>query len=70
MFVCVHKCRYNKREEAQEAISALHNIIPQGGSQPLQVRVAEEHGKAKAALYLPAYSQFVHNRGRLRNRPY
>uniref|UniRef100_A0A336LN38 CSON012287 protein n=1 Tax=Culicoides sonorensis TaxID=179676 RepID=A0A336LN38_CULSO len=62
--------RYNKREEAQEAISALHNVIPQGGNQPLQVRIAEEHGRAKAALYLPAYNQGVHNRGRFRKRPY
>uniref|UniRef100_U5EQ96 Putative sex-lethal family splicing factor n=1 Tax=Corethrella appendiculata TaxID=1370023 RepID=U5EQ96_9DIPT len=53
--------RYNKREEAQEAISALNNVIPQGGNQPLTVRVAEEHGRAKAALYLPAYNSFVHN---------
>lgn len=64
--------RYNKREEAQEAISALNNVIPQGGNQPLIVRVAEEHGRAKAALYLPAYNSFVQNRGRMRirNHPY
>lgn len=40
--------RFNKREEAQEAIAALNNVIPEGGSQPLTVRVAEEHGKSKA----------------------
>lgn len=68
--------RYNKREEAQEAISALNNVIPQGGNQPLTVRIAEEHGRAKAALFLnchlPAYNSFVHNRGRvrIRNQPY
>ncbi|XP_032594484.1 protein sex-lethal isoform X4 [Drosophila grimshawi] len=44
--------RYNKREEAQEAISALNNVIPEGGSQPLSVRLAEEHGKAKAAHFM------------------
>lgn len=43
--------RYNKREEAQEAISALNNVIPEGGSQPLTVRIAEEHGKAKANIF-------------------
>lgn len=43
---------YNKREEAQEAISALNNVIPEGGSQPLSVRLAEEHGKAKAAHFM------------------
>ncbi|CAO1380259.1 unnamed protein product [Diamesa hyperborea] len=60
--------RYNKREEAQEAIASLNNVIPQGGNQPLIVRVAEEHGRAKAALYLPSYNSFVQNRGRLRIR--
>lgn len=40
--------RFNKREEAQEAIAALNNVIPEGSNQPLTVRVAEEHGKQKA----------------------
>lgn len=61
-------CRYTKREEAQEAIASLNNVIPQGGNQPLIVRVAEEHGRAKAALYLPQYNSFVQNRGRMRVR--
>jgi hypothetical protein len=66
---CLSLHRYNKREEAAEAISALNNVIPQGGNQPLQIRIAEEHGRAKAALYLPTYNTFVHNnRGRLRTR--
>lgn len=43
--------RYNKREEAQEAISALNNVIPEGGSQPMTVRIAEEHGKQKANVF-------------------
>lgn len=59
--------RYNKREEAQEAISALNNVIPEGGNQPLTVRVAEEHGKTKAHIYLPgvnnAYNSVI-QRGR------
>ncbi|XP_055857593.1 sex-lethal homolog isoform X2 [Episyrphus balteatus] len=46
--------RFNKREEAQEAISALNNVIPEGGSQPLSVRIAEEHGKAKAHSFMTA----------------
>ncbi|KAL5275323.1 Sxl family protein [Megaselia abdita] len=45
--------RFNKREEAQEAISALNNVIPEGGTQPLTVRVAEEHGKSKGHVYMP-----------------
>uniref|UniRef100_A0A1L8DHB3 Putative rna-binding protein elav/hu rrm superfamily n=1 Tax=Nyssomyia neivai TaxID=330878 RepID=A0A1L8DHB3_9DIPT len=59
--------RFNKREEAQEAISALNNVIPQGGNQPLTVRVAEEHGKAKGSQYLPTYNSVMH-RGRQRMR--
>lgn len=48
--LCEH-FRFCKREEAQEAISALNNVIPEGGNQPLVVRLAEEHGKQKANLY-------------------
>lgn len=44
----IFRIRFNKREEAQEAIAALNNVIPEGSNQPLTVRVAEEHGKAKA----------------------
>ncbi|XP_058806717.1 protein sex-lethal-like isoform X2 [Phymastichus coffea] len=43
--------RYDKREEAQEAINQLHGTIPEGGSEPLSVKIAEEHGKQKAAYY-------------------
>lgn len=73
--------RFNKREEAQEAISALNNVIPEGGSQPLSVRIAEEHGKAKAHSFMTppvpanmnmnmnmnAYNSMVH-RGRPKTR--
>lgn len=45
------KTRFNKREEAQEAIAALNNVIPEGGSQPMTVRIAEEHGKQKANVF-------------------
>lgn len=71
-FFFVHVNRFSKREEAQEAIASLNNVIPQGGNQPLMVRIAEEHGRAKAALLLPQYNQFVQNRGRnrVRSQPY
>jgi protein sex-lethal len=71
-FSILSRNRYSKREEAQEAIASLNNVIPQGGNQPLIVRIAEEHGRAKAALFLPQYNQFVQNRGRMRvrNQPY
>lgn len=35
--LCVH--RFDKREEAQEAIAALNNVIPEGGTEPLSVKV-------------------------------
>ncbi|XP_055380573.1 sex-lethal homolog isoform X5 [Condylostylus longicornis] len=64
--------RFNKREEAQEAISALNNVIPEGGMQPLTVRVAEEHGKQKAHVYMggggglqtPMYNNIMHRADR------
>ncbi|CAG9558991.1 unnamed protein product [Danaus chrysippus] len=54
--------RFDKREEAQEAIAALNNVIPEGGSEPLCVKVAEEHGKQKAAYYAGWAAGFHHNR--------
>ncbi|VVC88816.1 sex-lethal homolog [Leptidea sinapis] len=55
--------RFDKREEAQEAISALNNVIPEGGSEPLCVKVAEEHGKQKAAYYAGWSAGFQQSRG-------
>ncbi|XP_013167877.1 PREDICTED: sex-lethal homolog isoform X1 [Papilio xuthus] len=55
--------RFDKREEAQEAIAALNNVIPEGGTEPLSVKVAEEHGKQKAAFYAGWAAGFQHNRG-------
>ncbi|XP_049879144.1 sex-lethal homolog [Pectinophora gossypiella] len=55
--------RFDKREEAQEAIAALNNVIPEGGTEPLSVKVAEEHGKQKAAYYAGWAAGFHHNRG-------
>lgn len=55
--------RFDKREEAQEAISALNNVIPEGGTEPLSVKVAEEHGKQKAAYYAGWAAGFQHTRG-------
>lgn len=53
--------RFNKREEAQEAVSALNNVIPQGGSQPLTVRVADDQNKAKTSMgYVPTYNSSMH----------
>lgn len=43
--------RYAKKESAQAAISALQNTQLDGAMQPLQVKLAEEHGKQKALYY-------------------
>ncbi|XP_047005221.1 protein sex-lethal-like isoform X4 [Schistocerca americana] len=43
--------RYDRREEAQLAINNLNGVIPEDGTEPLTVKVAEEHGKQKAAYY-------------------
>ncbi|CAH4030721.1 sex-lethal homolog isoform X1 [Pieris brassicae] len=55
--------RFDKREEAQEAIAALNNVIPEGGTEPLSVKVAEEHGKQKAAYYAGWSAGFQQSRG-------
>ncbi|XP_063896438.1 sex-lethal homolog isoform X7 [Helicoverpa armigera] len=61
--------RFDKREEAQEAIAALNNVIPEGGTEPLSVKVAEEHGKQKAAYYAGWAAGFHHNRASVHHIP-
>lgn len=61
-FICLH-CRYDKREEAQEAINHLNGTIPDGGSEPLCVKIAEEHGKQKAAYYAGWQAGYNQSRG-------
>ncbi|XP_043796912.1 sex-lethal homolog isoform X2 [Apis laboriosa] len=55
--------RFDKREEAQEAIARLHGTIPEGGSEPLSVKIAEEHGKQKAAYYAGWQAGYNQSRG-------
>ncbi|XP_015522581.1 sex-lethal homolog isoform X1 [Neodiprion pinetum] len=55
--------RFDKREEAQEAINGLHGTIPEGGSEPLCVKIAEEHGKQKAAYYAGWQAGYNQSRG-------
>jgi len=57
-------CRFDKREEAQEAIAQLHGTIPEGGSEPLSVKIAEEHGKQKAAYYAGWQAGYNQSRGK------
>ncbi|XP_048482121.1 sex-lethal homolog isoform X4 [Plutella xylostella] len=41
--------RYDKREEAQEAIAALNNVIPEGGTEPLSVKPVSRETNLKRA---------------------
>ncbi|XP_049793320.1 protein sex-lethal-like isoform X2 [Schistocerca nitens] len=55
--------RYDRREEAQLAINNLNGVIPEDGTEPLTVKVAEEHGKQKAAYYAGWQAGFNQSRG-------
>ncbi|CAL8126274.1 unnamed protein product [Orchesella dallaii] len=41
--------RYDKRDEAFAAIRALNQSLPTGETTPIRVRLAQDHGKQKAA---------------------
>lgn len=43
--------RFDKREEAIAAIEHLNGTIPHGRTNPISVKIAEEHGKQKAAYF-------------------
>ena len=43
--------RFDKREEAMIAIEHLNGTIPHGRTNPISVKIAEEHGKQKAAYF-------------------
>lgn len=43
--------RFDKREEATAAIDNLNGKIPHGRINPISVKIAEEHGKQKAAYF-------------------
>ena len=43
--------RFDKREEANAAIEHLNGTIPHGRTNPISVKIAEEHGKQKAAYF-------------------
>jgi protein sex-lethal len=55
--------RYNSNLEAAAAVDALNGTIPQGAMEPLQVKIAEEHGKQKAAYYAGWQAGYTQSRG-------
>ncbi|KAA0197834.1 hypothetical protein HAZT_HAZT010361 [Hyalella azteca] len=58
--------RYDKKSEAELAITQMNGVIPEGGHDPLVVKVAEEHGKMKAAYYAGYHAGLQNNRGSFR----
>ncbi|XP_059487403.1 sex-lethal homolog isoform X2 [Neocloeon triangulifer] len=58
--------RYNTNQEAMEAINGLNGTVPDGSMEPIQVKIAEEHGKQKAAYYAGG---FAGGRGGFRGGP-
>lgn len=55
--------RYDKKEEAQAALNGLNGVTPEGGTEAMQVKIAEEHGKQKAAYYAGWQAGFSHKGG-------
>lgn len=56
--------RFDRRDEAQEAINSLNGVIPENGTEPLVVKIAEEHGKQKAAYYAGWQAGYNQSRGK------
>lgn len=55
--------RFDKKSEADAAVAAMNGKTPDDGTEPLIVRVAEEHGKMKA-VYYAGYHAGLSNRGK------
>ncbi|KAF0767373.1 protein sex-lethal-like [Aphis craccivora] len=57
--------RYNKKEDAQKAIIQLNGVLLEGCTEHLSVKIAEEHGKQKAA-YLAGLQTGLAHRAKVR----
>lgn len=57
--------RFSRGDEAQAAIAALDGKLLDNAILPLNVRVAEDHGRQKAQ-YLDNWSMPMHARGKRR----
>lgn len=55
--------RFDKKSQAEAAISGMNGVVPEGGTEPLVVKVAEEHGKMKAAYYAGYHAGINNLRG-------
>ena len=56
-------CRFDKKSQAEAAITGMNGVVPEGGTEPLVVKVAEEHGKMKAAYYAGYHAGINNLRG-------
>ncbi|XP_076060982.1 sex-lethal homolog isoform X3 [Oratosquilla oratoria] len=56
--------RFDKKSEAENAIDAMNGKMLEGATEPLVVKVAEEHGKMKAAYYAGYHAALRGGRGR------
>ncbi|ROT79577.1 Sex-lethal [Penaeus vannamei] len=55
--------RFDKKSQAEAAIVGMNGVVPEGGTEPLVVKVAEEHGKMKAAYYAGYHAGLSTTRG-------
>lgn len=55
--------RFDKKCQAEAAITGMNGVVPEGGTEPLVVKVAEEHGKMKAAYYAGYHAGMNSSRG-------
>lgn len=57
-------CRYDRKSEAAQAVTEMHGFVPEGCLEPLTVKIAEEHGKQKAAYYAGWHAGYTQSRGK------
>lgn len=56
--------RYDRKSEAAQAVTDMNGFVPEGCLEPLTVKIAEEHGKQKAAYYAGWHAGYTQSRGK------
>lgn len=56
--------RYDRKTEAAAAVNEMNGCRPEGCIEPLIVKIAEEHGKQKAAYYAGWHAGYTQSRGK------
>lgn len=57
-------CSYDRKSEASQAVAEMNGFLPEGCLEPLIVKIAEEHGKQKAAYYAGWHAGYTQSRGK------